>query len=101
MSVLLNTSKSIFKSCLYTDDAWPLGKERACLGRHAWDEAIRGNPDTYAVATHRTYNNNVMHMLGDTAWSMRGAFKTEAKKIVVGHYSVIRQLETRTLLETN
>jgi hypothetical protein len=87
-SVLLNASKSIFKSRLYTDDAWPLGEERARLGRHAWDEAIRGNPDAYAVATHRTYNNNVMRMLGDTAWSTRGAFKTEAKKIVVGHYQL-------------
>jgi Domain of unknown function (DUF6532) len=87
-SVLLNASKSNFKTHLYTNNAWPLGEARAILGRRAWDDAVRGNPDVYAVATHRTYNNNVMRMLGDTAWSTRGAFKTEAKKILVGHYQL-------------
>lgn len=87
-TLLFNNSKQIFKKLLYTEDAWPLGDDRAFYARLCWDEAIKANPDVYAVATHKTFNNNVMRMLGDTAWSTRGVFKTEAKKVVVTHYQL-------------
>ncbi|KAG8754493.1 hypothetical protein FRC14_005013 [Serendipita sp. 396] len=84
----LRDGKETYRRYILFEDAYPSQEERAVYGRAAWDSAITKHSDAYSHASTKHFNSWILRMFGDTAWSSRGAMKTEAKRLITMHYGL-------------
>ncbi|KAG8756891.1 hypothetical protein FRC14_002550 [Serendipita sp. 396] len=84
----LRDGKETYRHYILFEDAYPSQEERAAYGRAAWDAAITKHADAYSHASTKHFNTWILRMFGDTAWSSRGAMKTEAKRLITMHYGL-------------
>jgi len=85
---VLRTAKSYYRDKIFTNNAYPGNEERSQLGHAAWEHAVQANANTFPHASTQHFSPSILRLIADTAWASRGLIKSEAKRLVPGHYKL-------------
>ena len=78
--------KGYYRNLILCDNAYPGDNQHTQLGQDSWDYATQENSAVFPQATLQNFNPHILRLIADTSWAVRGAVKSEAKRLVPTHF---------------